>query len=271
MKTVVRMLFTVLAAVLVPALPVRGATDVLAEADSAYARGNFREALALWEAVGETQGISASLMFNMGNAAFQEGDFGHAMAWWQRARRLDPGNPEIEANINYLTGRVEDANKAEQKGKNLKVSPDELSFFGAIGQAINRDHTSDFWAGWGACSFILLLVCAALYIFSRNVPVRKGGFFVGLVCGAACVVFLVFAFSAAGEGSRTDSGVVTAFKVVLATEPGKESPNGPVLTKGTLVRVVSEEQDAEGNATWRKVRLNSDYIGWLRAEDLELL
>ncbi|MDE5880189.1 MAG: SH3 domain-containing protein, partial [Muribaculaceae bacterium] len=50
-----------------------------------------------------------------------------------------------------------------------------------------------------------------------------------------------------------------------------ESGKDGVLTKGTEVRIVSEETDAEGNVTWYKVRLNSDYIGWVAADDLELL
>ena len=72
--------------------------------------------------------------------------------------------------------------------------------------------------------------------------------------------------------SRGD-GVVTAFKVTLLTEPGKQSDSdkGGVLTKGTEVRIISEETDAEGSITWYKVRLNSDYIGWVKVEDIEIV
>ena len=62
-----------------------------------------------------------------------------------------------------------------------------------------------------------------------------------------------------------------AFKTILLTEPGKDADleKGQVLTKGTVVQILSEEVDAEGTVTWYKIRLNSDYIGWGSASDLQ--
>lgn len=78
------------------------------------------------------------------------------------------------------------------------------------------------------------------------------------------IVLLLFAFMGARAYHNESEGVLMAFKTTLQTEPGKESEQGKgqVLTKGTVVQVLSEEVDAEGNVTWYKVRLNSDYIGW---------
>ena len=48
------------------------------------------------------QGLeSASLYFNLGNACFRDGDLGHAILYYLRARRLDPGDPDIVANLDF--------------------------------------------------------------------------------------------------------------------------------------------------------------------------
>lgn len=250
-----------------------GASNHVGRADSAYNAGNFKEAIQLYNSIVDENGTSAPLLFNLGNAYFQEGDYGNAMLCWQRARRLDPSNAEVNSNINYLQNRVEDANKAEMKGKRLKVTPDEPSFFQSVHSAIASDVSSNRWAVIAAVMFVLFVITAALYIFSRNVIARKIGFFGGLCFILCSLVFLVFSFMGAKEINSKDEGVVVAFKVTLLTEPGKDADanKGGVLTKGTRVHVLSEEVDAEGKVTWYKVRLNSDYIGWVAASDMELI
>lgn len=249
------------------------AQKVIADADSAYNAKEYSKAIGLYEIVAETEGVSAPLLFNLGNAYFQEGDYGHAMLCWLRAKRLDPGQKEINANLRYLRSRVEDTNKAEQKGKRYKVTPDEPSFFQNVHTAIAVEKSSDLWAVWGAVCFILFIGGAALYIFTHSVLARKIGFFGGMLSLLCAVVFVGFAITGARALSSTDKGVITEFKVTLLTEPGKESDSdkGGVLTKGTEVQILSEETDAEGTVTWYKVRLNSDYIGWVAADALELV
>lgn len=249
------------------------AQTTLADADSAYTAKEYSKAIELYGIVADTEGVSAPLLFNWGNAYYQEGDYGKAMLCYLRAKRIDPSQKELNANLRYLRSRIEDSNKAEQKGKRLKVTLDEPSFFQNVHTAIAIETASNLWAVWGAVCFILFIGGAALYIFTRSVIARKIGFFGGIITLMCSVIFVAFAISGARAISSKETGVITVFKVNLLTEPGKESESGKdgVLTKGTEVRIVSEETDAEGNVTWYKVRLNSDYIGWVSADDLELV
>lgn len=243
------------------------------EADSAYNDKDYSRAISLYEEVASEKGVSVGLLYNLGNAYFREGDYGHAMLSYLRAHRLDPSQKEVNANLRYLRSRVEDSNKAELKGKRMRVTPDEPSFFGNLHSSIAADTSSNVWAVWGAISFILFIGGAALYIFTRSVTARKIGFFGGMLCLFASVLFVIFAAMGARALSSRDAGVIIGFKVTLLTEPGKDADanKGGVLTRGTEVDVLSEEVDAEGNVTWYKVRLNSDYIGWVPAGELELV
>lgn len=261
----------------------------IAEADSAYAHKDYVRAIELYQNVARAKGVSASLLFNMGNSYFQTGDYGNAMLYWQRARRLNPSSKAINSNISYLRSRVEDANKAELKGKRLKVAPDENSFFQSVYKSIAENTSSNTWAFWGGLTFLIFVTGAALYIFSSNVAVKKSGFFGGLLSLLLSIGLMICAIYAARAMDSRDEGVVIAFKIPLLTEPEenqqmsvtgggnpsksvKKNPsNVPVLTKGTEVRIVSEETDIEGHVTWYKVRLNSDYIGWIPAESLSII
>lgn len=270
MKSNINFLFLLLAML----MPVSAfANDGIAAADSAYAAKEYDKAITLYRSVMDEQGYSAPLLFNLGNAYYQISDYGRAMVCYLHARRLDPRNAEINSNINYLRSRVEDANKAEQKGKRLRVTVDDPSFFQSVHSALAKDVSSNVWAVWGAVCFILFIGCAAIYIFTRGVMFRKIGFFGGMILLLLSIMFVMFAFMGARAFNSRGDGVVTAFKTTLLTEPGKDSEGdkGGVLTKGTEVKIVSEETDAEGNVTWYKVRLNSDYIGWLQADQIEIV
>ncbi|MDE6578757.1 MAG: tetratricopeptide repeat protein [Muribaculaceae bacterium] len=248
----------------------RAYANDLSEADSAYNAKEYTKAIQIYENIAQEKGTNAPLLYNLGNAYFQEGDYGNAMVSYLRAYKLDPTNKEINANLQYLRSRVDDANKAEQKGKRLRVAPDEQSFFQSVKTSVAIRTSSNVWAGWGAVCFIIFVGGVAIYIFSRSVLIKKIGFFGGFVSLLFAIVFICFSFMGARAFNSRDEGVLTAFKTTLLTEPGKDSEEGKgnILTKGTVVQILSEETDAEGNVIWYKVRLNSDYIGWVDAESL---
>lgn len=271
MKNKIKILAILMMAVMLPQI-VMG-NDMIASGDSAYMAKDYDKAISLYRTAMDEEGYSAPLLFNLGNAYYQMSDYGRAMVCYLHARRLDPRNAEINANITYLRSRVQDANKAEQRGKRLKVTPDEPSFFQSVHTAVAKDVSSNVWAVLGAVCFIIFIGCTALYIFTRGVMLRKIGFFGGLIMFLLSLMFELFAFMGARAFNSRGDGVVTAFKTTLLTEPGKDSENekGGVLTKGTEVQIVSEETDAEGNVTWYKVRLNSDYIGWVQRDQIEIV
>ena len=249
------------------------AEATVSEADSAYSAGNYTEAISLYREIADTYGTSEALLYNLGNSYLQNGDYGNAMLCYEQAKKLDPSNSLINANLKNLTGKVEDANKAEQKGKRRKVTEDTPNFFQTVHRSVARDTGSNTWAGWAAALFLLFSGCVCLYLYNTNVLLRKTGFFGGFILLGLSMIFLVFAYMGAAESENREYGVVVSYKTSLQTEPNSNSTdtNEGILTRGTKIRIISEETDAEGNVNWYKVRLNSDYIGWVEAKDIAII
>lgn len=245
------------------------AAGVTADADSAYAQGRYSEAVELYKEAAAKEGVSTELYYNLGNAYCRAGDYGHALANYERAIRLDPSNQEARGNIDYIESRVADANKSELKGKKLSVERDSPSFFSSLRAFICRDHLSDTWAVWSVVCFVLLMACIAAYIFSRNVLIRKTGFFGGFVFLGISAITMIFALMAASY--RTNEGVITGGKVKLRGEPSLSAKESPVsLTRGTRMTILdSIPIGTEHPADWYKVRLNSDFVGWVESSDFE--
>lgn len=244
----------------------------LIEADSAYNKGDYDKAVALYKKSIDTEGSSAAVLFNLGNACYKSGDEGQAMVSYLRAKKLDPGNSKINENIHFLSSRVEDSNKAELKGKKGDVSPDPLSFFQRLGNTVTVDTSSDYWAVFGAIAFILLLGAIAVYVFPPQVNLKKIGFFSAIIMLFFTMIFTIFAIAAAKAYNTHDTAVMTAFKTMLYEEPAVNATmSGTPLHRGTVFKVLDKEDNEDGQPSWYKVKLNSKNIGWIEAKDVEII
>src|SRR6059058_2472947 len=70
-----------------------------AKANQEYAQGNFKEAIAGYEALVRAGQWNANLFYDLGNAYFRTRDFGRAILNYERALALDPHHPEASANL----------------------------------------------------------------------------------------------------------------------------------------------------------------------------
>lgn len=239
---------------------------LLEEADSAYNAGRYPEAVEKYNKIVESQGVSPQLLFNLGNAYSKGGDYGHALMAYKRALLLDPSDASAISNVKYINSKVLEANKSELRGKKYALEPESDSFAAVLKNWIAKSHTSNTWAVWAAVTFALFIISLIAYIFSNAVLLRKIGFFSAFVMLGVSIITLVFAFMAASY--RSDEGVVTAAKVKLHVEANSTSKEHAVnLTRGTCMRILDIFPAGVDNPDWYKVKLNSDFIGWISSAD----
>jgi tetratricopeptide (TPR) repeat protein len=73
-----------------------------AKADKEFSAGDFKAAIADYEAMVTAHEWSANLFYNLGNAYFHVHDFGRAILNYERALQIDPHHPEAEANLRLV-------------------------------------------------------------------------------------------------------------------------------------------------------------------------
>lgn len=242
--------------------------NIVESADSAYNNHDYIRAIELYNTIEKNSGVSSELLYNLGLAYTKTGDFGNAMLCFQRAIKIDPSNREARENIRYIESKVQDANHSELHGKKYSVVEDSPTFFQSIKYYITERHLSNTWAIWAVCSFLLFLVCVVLYVFSNNVILRKIGFFVGGPLAGCCIIFLIFSFMAANNAKKISKGVLMSYKIELKSEASTSAKStGSPLTQGTVLTIIDSTEYNPGRTQWYKVRLNSDYVGWISSED----
>lgn len=248
------------------------AQSPLSLAEKEYKVGNYKATIEIYEHLLNERGGSTALYTNLGNAYTKIGDYGKAVVAYERALQMDPSSKIVNNNLLYLRSRIEDNNKADAKEKKLSVMPEEPSFFSNLKKTIIYSHSSNTWAIVAAGSFILCCICIALYLFRQEVIIRKIGFFIGIILFILSSSFLSFAYSVKESVNRKDYGVIVGFKVSLLEEPYNSSKivSSP-LNKGTKLAILSQDTANGTNERWYKVRLNSDYVGWIKGSELEII
>lgn len=271
-KILILFIISLLASPAVSAAGSGGSDKALAEAAREYKGGNFEKAVEIYKSLSKSEGVSAGLLYDMGNSYVRLHDFGNAMLCYQRARRLDPGNEKILNNLSYLTNQVDAQNRSELKGKPVNVSADEPWFFRSIYNSFARDVTSDFWAVMAAVSFILCILFIADYIFTKRVILRKIGFFGGIAFLGLAAIFVAFSVCAAREAVRETEAVITAETVEFVSDPTDNAKSvSPRLNQGTVVEVQKTEGGTSERPDWYNVRLNSEFAGWVKSTDVEII
>ena len=140
-----RIIMTLLTIVLSAWSSVYGQVSI-EDAKRAYDEGKYAEAAQMYESIAKEKGTSAELLANMGNAYAKAGDYGHAFLCYERSLYLDPSDKSVRSNRAYILSKIEDANKANAKGKKISVVSDEPSFLMRLKHYITHSHTSDTWA-----------------------------------------------------------------------------------------------------------------------------
>lgn len=262
--------FWVIALFLIPAKA--EINNSLENARKAYEAGRYLECAEIYDSISKADGVSAALLANMGNAYAKAGDYGHAFLCYERSLYLDPSNKEVRNNRAFILSKIEDGNIANAKGKNISVVSDQPTFFTRLKNYITHSHTSNTWAIWGGVFFVLVCGCIAIYLFRKEVLVRKIGFFGAIAFFALSVIFMLFSIASAKECDTHNQGVIVGYKVLLMTEPLNSSKTtGTPLERGTKLDILEMETDNDGKVEWYKVRLNSEFAGWIQASEFEVI
>lgn len=240
------------------------ATTLTERADSAYNASAFNEALQLYQKVAATEGVNSNLNYNLGNAYYRTGDIANAIVCYERALRLDPTNKDATSNLEFLRGKLSDT-----PGTYYSVMTEFTRTIAGL-------MSSNGWGWLALATFILFIVCAALYYFSDNVRVRKIGFFTGIVMILAFVFCISECIYSKGLSQRKDEAIIKSKSVILSTSPRtpvNRNEEAILLHEGTKLYI----QDSIGVETdsvkmmWYDVMVDGDHRAWISQKDIEVI
>lgn len=218
----------------------------------------YNDALKLYREAEHTQGASSALYYNMANTYYHLKDNPRAILYYERALKLDPANDDARFNLNLVRTK---AQIHDESNKNyLLTQIDNL-----VGRA-----SSNTWAMVALMAFVLMLICAGIYLFMDDVAARKVGFFGGI---ALLVISALSLWSAIAMYERTAHGhqaIVMETEVLLSDSPRPVKQAAKAVGKlqaGQKVNIV-DSIDAQGQR-WFAIEMPGKMQAWLNATQVE--
>ncbi|AKC18391.1 tetratricopeptide repeat protein [Flavobacterium psychrophilum] len=219
-----------------------------------YQKGNYQEAITVYESVVKSGQQSAELYFNLGNCYYKLNKVAPAIFNFEKALLLNPNDSEIRNNLAFAQ----------------KMTIDEVVETPKVGFAkIIRDFTSsyhyDTWA-WIAIVFsVLFLICFVGYYFS-NTTMLKRIFFTSMLFILLFAMVSVFAgFFEKNQSNNDRPAIVFADITLVKSEPKSTAQDAFVLHAGTKVFVL------ESLNNYKKIQLLDLKEGWIEKSAIKEL
>jgi tetratricopeptide (TPR) repeat protein len=235
-------LATICIVVVSPALA-QSDTD-FAKANEEYAQGHFKEAISGYEALVLAGQWSANLFYDLGNAYFRTGDFGHAILNYERALALERHHPEATANLQI----------ARDEARALEIQPslpERYLQFASVNQ----------YSIAAAVAFWLGVFCIVRLLFARRRSTAKIILSVLLLFVFAIGTLAIYELD---HGSKGRGLAIVTDKEVQARLATADTANSVLaLPPGSEVKILNTRGD------WVYAALPNNLRGWIPAKSAE--
>jgi len=223
-------------------------------AGRAYDAGRYDEAAAAYEELLSRGIVDPCVEFNLGNAEFRRGRIGRAILHFERARRLDPADPEIRSNLEFARAHA---------GESPEPGDDGTRALAWARHTIDRLGPSRL--AW--ISLALLWLVGGVLAWGLAEPGRFRAAH-GWVLSALVLALAVSATTWYSTHQRLMAhqvAVVLALQAPVLAGPGENNAQLATVPEGLELEVWGERPE------WVNVRLPNNVSGWIAQDAVGLV
>ena len=225
-----------------------------AMADSAYASGNYQQAVVLYDSLLKS-GVSFELYYNLGNAYYRTEDNTRAILNYERALMLSPSDADVRFNLQMARSKTID-----------KILPESEMFFVTWYRSLINMASVDGWAYFALTMLGLALLLVLLYLFADMLLLRKIGFFGAIVALLLFVFGNIFAWQQKHMMDTQRGAIIMESAVSVKSTPAANGTDLFILHEGTKVTIVDDSM-----REWKEVRVSDGKQGWIKTQQIEMI
>jgi len=218
-------------------------------ANSEYAKGNYQNAVGLYLKIIEAGYEAPELYYNLGNAYFKTNNIPAAILYFEKAKRLDPSDEDINYNIQVANTKIIDK---------IDIVP-EL-FYNRWWKSLYNLYSFDGWAVFSIISLIILLILVLFYLFSTDIRIRKIGFTLSILFFFITFSSVVFASKQYNIYRNSNEAIIFSPTVSVKSSPDAGSIDLFVIHEGSKVIITDQIGD------WAEIRIANSSKGWVKKD-----
>ena len=223
------------------------------KADDAYSKGKYLDAIESYEAALK-KGKSANLYYNLGNAYYRTDNVTRAIINYEKARLLAPGDDDIIHNLEVARSKTID-----------NIQPGEKIFFKVWYENIKTSMGIDTWATLSLVSLVVALLLFLVYLFVKNMMLRKVAFYLSVALVIVFILGNVFASQLKDYTTNSKCAVIVSPTATAKKTPTEQGADACILHEGTRGDVIDALKG------WYEIRLADGTEGWISETDVEVI
>jgi tetratricopeptide (TPR) repeat protein len=235
-------------------LAVGEAERMMEKGNSFYQNNQFEQAIDTYEKILHNGYESKSLYYNLGNAYYRVGKIGYAILNYEKAFKLDPNDEDINYNL-----KIADAHTVD------KIETLPRLFFVKWWESLVNLFSVNGWIMFIYTIFILLLLSAIIYFFSRKSFLQRWSFLSGFALVILLFISILLSVLKYQQETNKNYAIVTEPSITVKTSPDDKSNDAFIIHEGLKVYL----SDQVGG--WYKIRLADGKVGWLQESEIKII
>ena len=216
------------------------------KANNLYMVEEYQQAILIYEEILSSGKESAKLYFNLGNAHFKNNNISNAILNYERAKLLAPHDEDIEFNIQFANQFVV---------TNIEALPSP--FFLRWKESVVNLYSADMWSVFSISAFILFFAALGVFLFGRNIFLRKIAFWGGIIL----IIFSGFSYSFASaqkkKAENSNYAIVFCPRTTVKSAPSETGTDLFIIYEGLKVEITNSVN------SWKEIKLSDGNKGWL--------
>jgi tetratricopeptide (TPR) repeat protein len=217
-------------------------------ANHAYQNKNYEAAINLYDSMLKKKITNAELYYNLGNAYFKNHQVGMAVWSFERAKKINPNDEDIDMNLKIVNLKLVD-----------KIETTSDFFLLKYGQNVVNFFSVKIWAILSISFLWLMLMGWLLYYFSFNFSaIGKSCIWVGFVMG---VFLLILTWLSNNNNLNENKAIIISSNATIKSAPDLTAIDLFILHEGTKIQVL------KSNNGWLNLKLSDGKVGWCEAKN----
>lgn len=219
------------------------------KANNFYTNEQFDSAAVYYEKIMESDITNSAVFYNLGNTCFRQKKLGLARLYYERAAKLNPKDPDINANIRYIKANIID-----------KVPEQELGFLESLiyQMHIHFSLNTQLWILFSLLLSISILISICFYVSGNT---RLWFIYLSVLF---CIILIITGIS---TGVKVYELEKVSYAILLSpSTEARNEPNGNkvlfTVHEGTKFRIRKTDE------SWSLISLPNGVSGWIETRNL---
>ena len=166
--------------------------------------------------------------------------------YYEKAKKLDPNNKDIEFNLRVANNRIVD-----------KIESVPLIFFKRLWNGFYNMFSANMWAKVSIILLIITLILTIIYLLSNIRIIKKSFFIIGSLFLILTTMSFTLSYQNFHYSKNQAEAIVFEPTITIKSSPNRNSVDLFVIHEGTKVQIIDKVEQ------WYEIKIANGSVGWL--------